>query len=108
MALDQILTERVRNILKTENVIEENRFECLCFLADGNLACGIHDDHLMVHVGEDRMDEILTHPLAKPLVVSGKSIPGCIEIIPNGIKRDVDLSGWVRTGLEYARSLSEK
>lgn len=108
MAYDQQLTERVRKILENENVVEQKMFGGVVFLIHGNMACGVHEDNLIVCIGEERYEEILTHPLAKPFDPTGKPMTGWVEIIPTGTKRDVDLAGWVRTGLEYARSLPVK
>ncbi len=108
MALDQLLTDRVRKIVESENVTEENFPEGVGFAIHGNLACGVYEDYLIVQVGEDRYEEILTHPLARPLDLNGKPTPGWVGIIPTGTKRDVDLTGWVFTGLDYARSLPLK
>lgn len=108
MAFDQLLTTRVRKIVENESVVEEKFLEGIGFATNGNLACGVYEEYLIVQVGVDRYEEILTHPLSRPLDMNGKPTPGWVGIIPTGTKRDVDLAGWVRTGLEFARSLPSK
>jgi len=108
MAFDNLLAERVRKILENDETVEKKMFGGIGFLIHGNMACGVHEENLIVRVGEERYEEILTHPLAKPFDLTGKPMTGWVEIIPTGTKRDVDLSGWVRTGLEYALTLPKK
>jgi hypothetical protein len=108
MTFDPLLADRVRKVIESENVIEETYPDGVGFSINKNLACGINNEYLIVRVGEDRYEEILTHPLSRPMDINGKPTPGWVGIIPTGTKRDVDLAGWVKTGLEYARSLPEK
>jgi hypothetical protein len=108
MAFDQLLAERVRKLVENEKTIEKKMFGGVGFLINGNMACGVHGENLIVRVGKERYDEILTHPLARPFDMTGKPMTGWVEIIPTGTKRDVDLGGWVRTGMEYARTLPSK
>jgi len=100
MPENQELVQRIKSILSDRTIGEQSVYGGLGFTLDGRLFCGVRNDQLFLHVGEERVEEILTHPLARPFEVDGKALPGWVEIIPIGIKRDVDLSGWVKTGLD--------
>jgi hypothetical protein len=63
---------------------------------------------LIVRVGAERYEEILTHPQAKPFDMTGKPMTGWVEILPAGCSRDNDLAGWVRAGLEFVSTLPSK
>lgn len=108
MSFDQLLTERVRKILAAENVSESVFPNGIGFLSNEILVCGIFDENLILQVGEDRYEEILTHPLARPMDMYGQSTVGWVGIIPTGTKRDVDLAGWIKTGLDFAQTLPHK
>ena len=108
MSYDDLLAQRVRNLLATEDVVEKKMFGGVGFLINGNMACGVNQDNLVVRVGAERHEEILTHPLARPFDMTGKPMPGWVQIIPTGTKRDVDLAGWVRTGMDFAKTLPPK
>ena len=99
MNQNEELVNRVRTILAAEKVAEKPLYDGLGFSVKDRFFCGVRGDQLFVYIGQDRYDEILTHPLARPLEDAGKTVPGWVEIIPIGIKRDVDLAGWIRTGL---------
>ncbi len=106
MAFDQLLADRVRQILLNESASQIDYPQGVGFVINGNLACGVYEDYLIVQVGVDRFEEILTHPLSRPLDMEGKPTPGWIGIIPTGTKRDNDLAGWIHAGLEFARGLT--
>lgn len=105
MAVDNNLLNRVKTILSNEPYIEIEEYGGSIFQIGNHLICGVKDENFMVQIGEDRLDEFLTHPLAKPLEVDGTSIKGWVEIIPTGTRRDVDLAGWLNSGLEYMKTI---
>lgn len=61
--------------------------------------CGVANNTLFLFIGEERFEEILTHPLARPFEVDGAHIPGWVQIVPAGIKRDSDLAGWLNNAI---------
>jgi len=105
MSDNQELINRVRGILAGKKIEEQPAFGGLGFALDGQLFCGVRGDQIFLQIGADRYDEILTHPLAHPLEVDGKPIPGWVEIVPIGIKRDVDLTGWINNALDFLSNL---
>jgi hypothetical protein len=107
MAMDQLLAERVRVLVTPENAVEQTVPDGIGFVIHGITACGIYHEYLIVQVGEDRHDEFLTHPLARPMDLQGNPTPGWVGIVPTGTRRDVDLAGWVRTGVEFAKNNSK-
>ena len=99
MPENQELIQRVKTILANKDITEGPVFGGLGFSINGKPFCGVREDMLFLLVGEERLDEILTHPLARPLEVNGAAVPGWVEIVPTGIKRDIDLAGWINTGV---------
>ena len=52
MAYDEGLAQRIRELCEDEPGFAEKRmFGGLCFLVDGNMACGVVRDELMLRVG---------------------------------------------------------
>lgn len=99
MPENQELIQRVKTILANKEITEGDLYGGLAFSINGKPFCGVCEDMFFLLVGEERFEEILTHPLARPLVVDGTAVPGWVEIVPTGIKRDIDLTGWINTGL---------
>ena len=107
MTVNMELLQRVKETLSGQKIVEKEMLGGVFFLLDQEIACGVWGDYLVVNVGEDRMEEILTHPLARVFEAEGGHSLGCVQIVPTGTARAVDLAGWVRTGLETASAKNQ-
>jgi hypothetical protein len=109
MAFDTGLAERIRAQLKrTAGLQEKKMFGGLAFLVNGNMACGVHKNELMVRVPPDRNAELLARPHTRPFDLSGRPIAGWILVGPSGYRTDGSLAAWIELGMEFARSLPPK
>jgi hypothetical protein len=109
VAFDEGLAERVRDQLAgMPEVRERKMFGGLCFLCDGNMACGIVGDELMVRVGPDRWADALSRPHAREMDFTGRSMKGMVFVSMLGLAEDDDLASWVDLGTTFARSLAPK
>ena len=109
MAFDEGLAERVRALLADYTDARERKmFGGLCFLCGGNMACGIVGDELMVRVGPNASSDALSHPYAREMDFTGRSMKGMIYVEVAGFAEDADLATWVERGTTYARSLPPK
>ena len=109
MAYDQVLAGRVRSMLAgVTNMEEKKMFGGVGFLVQGNMACGVHGDDLIVRVGPDRYPEALGQPYTKVFDMTGKPMAGWILVTPSGVISDADLENWVVQGLEFAKTLPGK
>jgi TfoX/Sxy family transcriptional regulator of competence genes len=109
MAFDEGLAERIRTLLAPQTGAHERKmFGGLCFLFDGNMACGIVGDELMVRVGPASWADALTQPHAREMDFTGRSMRGMVYVGADGIAEDADLAAWVERGLAFARSLPAK
>ena len=60
MAFDEGLAQRVREILEEKQGFEEKKmFGGICFMLQGNMACGVLNDDLIVRVGPEKYEEFL-------------------------------------------------
>jgi len=87
---------------------EKSMFGGVGFLLNGNLACGIHGEELMVRVAPDRTQDLLAKPHTRPLSLSGRPARGCILVKPTGLQNDKALAGWGRAGADFASTLPDK
>lgn len=109
MAYDEILAERIRTVLhRRKGISERKMFGGLCFMAGGNMACGIVKDELMVRVGPDAYEDALAQPHARPMDFTKRPMKGMVYVGTKGISTDEGLKAWVLRGLGYARSLPAK
>lgn len=109
MAYDELTAERVRRALGDESrVVERRMFGGLAFLVDGNMACGIVGERLMVRLGAAGADEALGEPHVVPMDFTGRPIASMVYVEPQGLASDADLQRWVQRGLRFARSVPSK
>ncbi|MRS03081.1 TfoX family protein [bacterium] len=108
MPYDHNLAERVSKILSTENPAEKKMFGGVGYLINGNMACGVHTDNLIVRVGKDQYIKSLNLPHVKPFDLTGKAMSGWVEVLPAGTKDDNTLAEWIRMGVDFARTLPPK
>jgi TfoX/Sxy family transcriptional regulator of competence genes len=109
MAYDEGLAERVRQVLADNPEIKEKKmFGGLAFMLNGNMACGLIKEDLMVRVGPDNYEEALRKPHARKMEFTGRPMKGFITVEAEGLEEDKILKNWIRQGIEYADSLPEK
>ena len=109
MAYDQALALRVRSHLTgTPLLVEKKMFGGIGFLVQGNMACGVHGDNLIVRVDPQDYAEALSQPHVRVFDMTGKAMKGWIFVQPEGLRTEAELAGWVKVGLDYAASLPAK
>jgi TfoX/Sxy family transcriptional regulator of competence genes len=110
MPYSQNLAERIRSALKEHpTIIEKKMFGGVGFILNGNMACGVQGNDLLVRVGVENNAAALSKPHVRPFMpMPGKPSVGWILVAPEGTSTDQDLEKWVRAGYDYAASLPEK
>ena len=109
MAYDEALADRVRELFAGRpGMREQKMFGGLCFMLDGNMACGIHGNELVVRVGRDNFEDALSLPNARPFDMTGRPMRGFVFVSARGIVNDGDLADWAGRGIAYAASLPPK
>jgi hypothetical protein len=109
MAYDENLARRIRaEIGPLPGLVEKNMFGGVGFLVQGNMACGVHGDDMIVRVGPARYDEALARPHVRVFDMTGRPMSGWVMVAAGGVAGAEDLRAWVEQGLEYALSLPAK
>lgn len=109
MAYDLGLAERVRDQLaQRAELVEKKMFGGVGFMLNGNMACGIYKDKLMLRVGVDAQDAFLAQDHVQKFDVTGKPMNGWLLIEPEGLDEDDTLGKWVDAGLMFTKSLPPK
>jgi len=106
MSFDENLSDRIRTVLgPLPNLVEKKMFGGVGFLVNGNLACGVHKNELIVRVGPEKHAAALSRPHARIFDMTGRPMAGWVMVAPDGCANESDLKAWVDQGLAYARSL---
>lgn len=110
MAYDLALADEIRTVLDGDPRITERRmFGGLSFLVNGNLAVAVRgSEGILVRVGPDTAEELERTTAATRAVMGARVMAGWLAIGPDGLGTEEELAGWVRRGVDHARSLPPK
>ena len=109
MAYDQVLASRIREVIgPLPEITEKKIFGGVCYLLNGNMACGVIKDGLIVRLAPAQFETARSRPGTRPFAMSGKPMTGWLVVDPEGTASEADLRGWVGQTLDFARSLPPK
>lgn len=108
MAYDELLAERVRELLQADPAYREQKmFGGLCFLLDGNMCAGIVGDRLMLRLGDEGAAAALARPHVAAMDFTGRPMHSMVYVEQAGL-RGAALERWVGQAVTYARTLPPK
>lgn len=110
MAYDEELAERIRELLRSQpGLTEQKMFGGLAFLIGGNMAVAARGQGgLLVRVDSEETETLLATTRAAPMVMRGREMRGWLQIDPSDVRTEEQLEAWVERGAAYARSLPAK
>ena len=111
MAYDEVLAERIRELVSGERgVTEQKMFGGLAFLIGGNMAVAASGQGgALVRVDPEESDSIVASSTsARPMDMRGRQMQGWLRVAPEDLRTKRQLAKWVELGTNYARSLPAK
>ena len=108
MAYDLKLADRIRSELGEVPIVEKKMFGGVGFLLNGNLACGVNKNDLIVRIDPEKHTALLNKPHVRPFDMTGRPMKGWLVVEADGVKTDKQLSRWIKEGVEFASTLPEK
>ncbi len=110
MAYDEVLADRLRDLLAGEpGLTEQKMFGGLAFLIGGNMAIAASGQGgLLVRVDPAGSDRILARTNAEPMEMGGRTMTGWLRVDSDDVRTKRQLAKWVELGSTYARSLPPK
>ena len=108
MAYNEKLAERIREGFGKIPFIEKKMFGGISFLVNGNLACGVHKENMIVRVGSDKRDKLLKKPHTKIFDLTGRPMNNWLMVEPDGCKTARQLNAWIKEGVEFALTFPAK
>lgn len=79
-------------------------FGGLTFLVRGHMCCGVVHSRLMVRVGPDTYDHLLTEPHARPMDFTGRPMRGFLFVEAAGTAKPSALRRWITRAVSHAES----
>lgn len=110
MAYDLKLAERIRAEVNGLPIIEKKMFGGVGYMLNGNMACGILGEDLIVRVSANQYEAFLKRKYVKIFTMKSGPRPmkGWIMVEPDGYKSAKQLAAWVKEGVEFASALPPK
>ena len=109
MAYDERLAERIRMKLKgTRGLTEKKLFGGVGFLINGNMACGVNKQDMIVRLSDADSEAALKRAHVRPFDMTGRPMKGWIVVGAQGLSSEKALQGWVDQSIAFAKSLPPK
>ena len=111
MVFDTRLAQRIRRVLEREgppNVSERKMFGGIAFMVNGNLACGVLGEELLVRIGAERYPSALKEPHVRVFDFTGRPSKGIVLVGMPGLATSVSLRKWVKRGVDFALTFPPK
>jgi TfoX/Sxy family transcriptional regulator of competence genes len=111
MPYNQVLAERIQaKLANRPGIIGKKMFGGVGYMLKGNMVCGVIGEDLIVRVGIEQNEAVLSQPYTRPFLapVGGKPMAGWILVSPEGWEDEQDLSRWVDQAYDFAQTLPEK
>ncbi len=109
MAYSEQLAERIRDALDGRpRMVERKMFGGVAWMLDGNMACGVIGEDLLVRLGREDAAAAQAEEGVGPMEFTGRRMRGFVLVEAETIKEDDELVRWVDAGADFALSLPTK
>lgn len=110
MAYDEVLAQRLRDVLEGEPLLTEKKmFGGVGFMIGGNMAVAASSSgDLMVRVDPAQGREWIDGVDVRPMEMGGRTMNGWLFVAIDTVASDDALRTWVARGADHARSLPPK
>jgi TfoX/Sxy family transcriptional regulator of competence genes len=110
MAYDEVLADRIRELLATDHdVVEKKMFGGLAFLIGGNMSVSASGQGgLLLRCDPEETDALVSEPHVARFEMRGRAMDGWLRVDADGVESRDELERWVTVGVDYARSLPPK
>jgi len=103
--LEEVITDRFAHI---DGLSETRMLGGFGYLLKGNMCLGIHKDTLIVRVGVDAAQEILSEKHVRPMDLTGKVMKGWATIEAEAMAEDDHLERFCELAIRFAAALPAK
>ncbi len=109
MAYDEQLADRMTlHLTGLPGLVERRMFGGLAFMVEGNMACGVVGEHMIVRVPPEKWEHYASMPGAAEMDFTGRKMTGFVQIEAAALDDDEDLAEWVDRGVAFALTLPPK
>ena len=97
-------------VMKVPDFEEKKLFGGIGYLIHGNMACGVIEEDLIVRVGAEAYNDLLSQPHTRPFDFTGRPMKGWVMVNFNADENtdETTLKTWVQRGVDFATTLPAK
>ena len=109
MAFNAVLAERVRKLLhKRKGIADSRMFGGVAYLLNGHMCCGVRDEFLILHLGEEGAARALDGEHVHEIDFTPRPFKSMVCVSVGGYRSDQDLRTWVSRAVAYVKKLPPK
>jgi len=110
MAYDEGTAERLRKLLSARSdVVERQLMGGLCFMVNGHMCCSVSGrGGLLVRVGPDAHQSMLSEPHAGPMEMRGRIMTGFVRVAPEGYRTEAGLKKWLTRAVDFVATMPRR
>jgi len=109
LAYDENLAQHIRSHLtRVPGLVEKKMFGGVGFIINGNMACGVHGPDLILRVGPEHYEQIISQPHVRIFDMTGRPMKGWVLVAPEGTSSEEALVSWIQQGVAFALTLPPK
>jgi TfoX/Sxy family transcriptional regulator of competence genes len=102
MAINEKLTDRVRELLvDVDKVDEKKMFSGIAFMVDEKLCIAVRGDNIMLRIDPAIHDELVEKPGCSAMIMKGKDLDGYVIVDEAVLNSKKQLSYWIKFALDY-------
>jgi len=83
-------------------------FGGVCHLLNGNMFGGVYKDKLILRLGVDEAENVLTQKHIVPFDITGKPMKGWVMVEEKGFLTEEELNGWLKKARKFVKTLPPK
>ncbi len=104
MAVDEKLTERIRNLLKGVSHVEERKmFRGIVFMVNGKMCVTASDRGVMCRIDPSIQEDLLKRKGCRVMTMRGTKYRGYVIVDRAALRTKPQLEFWVTRALEFNR-----
>lgn len=109
MPFNPALDEKLQRIVADwPNCERKKMFGGTGYLSNGNMVTGVYRDLLVLRVGKEMEEELLTQPWCRPMDVTGKPMKGWLFVEAEGWDNDHTISDLVARAKSFVDTMPPK
>lgn len=109
MPYNETIEKRINEVLGAEvGFVRKKMFGGVCYLFNGNMACGVYKDFLILRLGEQQAETALKQMHVRPCDVTGRPMKGWVMVAEPGFVGPGMLKKWLADAKLFVDTLPAK